>query len=111
MIRAGSAAEEVWTPRTAPVPLPQMLSAGIYRVVDDTGRVARLEVTQVAAAQPGETAAEPDLCVSTVGNRRWYFIRLHSAQGTAPLVTSQAETLPRANRKFDFTGYESQGGR
>lgn len=120
---ARPAAEEVWTERTCPIPLPSGLAGGPYRVVDDAGRVARLEVSEAGAGSSAlQTPAPTDFVMSSVGERRWYFIRLRAnaasvpaatAELTAPTIpaatpTAGGEQRPFANRKFDFTGYVSQ---
>src|SRR4029079_10838208 len=46
---AASAIEEVWTAGTCPIPLPTGIVAGVYRVVNDSGRVARLELAETVA--------------------------------------------------------------
>jgi hypothetical protein len=117
--------EESWTEANCPIPLPAGIGNGTYRVVDDTGRVARLEIAPPAVVISGADTpvAKPELCMTTIGSTRWYFIRLrqpviaelpvvplpeepayssagHSATGTEhPVFT---------NRKFDFTGYVPQ---
>ena len=123
--RAQSAAEQVWSEPTCPIPLPRGLADGTYRVVDDTGCVARLEVARTGSPRRGNDAAEPDFFMSVSAGRRWYFIRLKTLAGVSPLAGSQfpapevrtgiaaaATHQPAlANRKFDFTGYVSQDGR
>jgi hypothetical protein len=96
---------------------------GVYRVVDDAGRVARLEIARsLAAAESARApACSSEFNVITVGPRRWYFIRLQTP-GCKPKVANEpavphdisAQTQatgnshsPCLNRKFDFTGYVS----
>jgi hypothetical protein len=111
-------AEEVWTAANCPIPLPAGITAGNYRVVDDTGRVARLEIAAssdvIAVANPREVSA--DFHLMSVDNRRWYFIRLQSpialdvrddasnSVGDA-LPEIESNACPFLNRKFDFSGY------
>ena len=115
---ATGTAEEIWTPVGCPIPLPAGMTVGNYRVVDDTGRVARLEIAAadgaIADTNPSEVSA--DFHMTSVGTRRWYFIRLqtsialnagegtHNAAGDAAPET-QLNPRPFLNRKFDFTGY------
>ena len=69
--------DENWTEDSAPIPLPGGIGAGAWRVVDDSGRVARLQVApRDLTAQGGD---ESEFHVSQVDGRRWYFIRLHAA--------------------------------
>jgi hypothetical protein len=106
--------EECWTETTCPIAVPAGMSAGTYRVVNDAGRIAHLTVRNDANAAgdsliPG---AETELFVVTVGQERWYFIRLRNASAPAGLQAERDSspyiTSPtRANRKFDFTGYEA----
>lgn len=119
-------AEENWTPANCPIPLPAGISVGTYRVVDDTGRVARLEVAtgDVASGNtdPCEVPNSPEVRASfnivSFGTQRWYFIRLQtpvafdvrdSRQDAIDDAASEAESnaCPFQNRKFDFSGYET----
>jgi hypothetical protein len=112
--------EEIWTVATCPIPLPAGIEAGVYRVVDETGRVARLELTAPSPVPAADSQAGPaDFQTVTVDSRRWYFIRLQLADSQAknasevgaaavPAVSDSAPIQTAcANRKFDFTGYES----
>ena len=119
LVRAGSAAEITWTEATCPIPLPHALAGGTYRVVDDAGSVARLEVAQSARPRSVGDIAEPDFLVSCSAGRRWYFIRLKAPANASPMAISPpalpigagrptSDRAPLANRKFDFTGYMSQ---
>ncbi len=118
--------EETWTESNCPVPLPAGIGSGTYRVVDESGRVARLEIAASTAAAPDAVApvVEPDLYLTTVGMSRWYFIRLRHLSIAEPpavpppelpardLAVSSASDQERplcTNRKFDFTGYVPQG--
>ena len=115
---ATASAEETWTVAGCPIPLPVGIAAGKYRVVDDTGRVARLAIAAadraVVDTNPREVPA--DFHMTSVGTRRWYFIRLqtpiavnvgegaqHAIGDVAP--ETQSSPSPFLNRKFDFTGY------
>ena len=116
--------EEAWTVADCPIPLPAGITAGSYRVVDDTGRVARLEVAaalgSVADASRREVSA--DFHLTSIGGRRWYFIRLQTpialetptaTEMSAALLDASSDAAREAasepcqfqNRKFDFTGY------
>ncbi len=119
---ATSPIEEFWTAENCPILLPAGITSGAYRVVDDSGRVARLEI---AALSPAENATrpvvQPEFSMTTNGSRRWYFIRLqtpivepsvaetpvvpnYEAAQSATVEVSQSYCM---NRKFDFTGYET----
>jgi hypothetical protein len=113
-------AEEVWTVGNSPIPLPAGIAAGNYRVVDDTGRVARLEIAaaDIATDAASSSEAAADFYLMNVDNRRWYFIRLQSPvavdvrNGARDAVSDSApETegtgCPFLNRKFDFSGYDT----
>jgi hypothetical protein len=123
-MKSGSFLEERWTETNCPIPLPAGIGSGIYRVVDDTGRVARLEIAPATTRDPAfGLAAVSDFLITTSGTSRWYFIRLQAA--AVPLFVVQAPDLPVedsapnsvessatgderplcTNRKFDFTGY------
>jgi hypothetical protein len=113
--------EEIWTANDCPIPLPVGVAAGSYRVVDDMGRVARLEVASSAAVDKNASAAvaNPEMYVVADGSRRWYFIRLQELLASQPEIPANdileanadrpaAASLnyrPFINRKFDFTGY------
>lgn len=115
--------EEAWTANSCPVPLPGEIEGGAYRVIDDTGRVARLEIAPActSAAIAGTPPSSPEIYVITVGPRRWYFVRLQTPGcqrelATAPAITKETSKEnpavescrpPCLNRKFDFTGYAS----
>ena len=113
-------AEEVWTAANSPIPLPAGIAAGNYRVVDDTGRVARLAIAAAESAIAGENSREAaaDFHLMSVDNRRWYFIRLQSPvaldvrDGTPNEVgdtatETEGNSCPFLNRKFDFSGYDT----
>jgi hypothetical protein len=121
-----AALEETWTESTCPIPLPAGIESGIYRVADNTGRVARLEITApVATAQDARgPVVESELYLTTAGSSRWYFIRLHdlsiAALPSMPVpdqpavdLVAQSDTGEErplcTNKKFDFTGYIPQG--
>jgi hypothetical protein len=114
--------EEVWTAATCPIELPVGLDAGEFRVVDDTGRVARLVLTAaVPATNAGDRPGSAEVLAKTVDSRRWYFIRLQASVATNSLDCDReaSTTIPPAiadanpvrtacaNRKFDFTGFEA----
>jgi hypothetical protein len=115
------AREESWTAATCPIPLPEGLKAGVYRVVEDTGRIAHLILTESVGAVVAESqTGAVDLPTVVVNSRRWYFIRLQltdgnqrnakegAAAGTPACRDSEPIQTACANRKFDFTGYESR---
>jgi hypothetical protein len=92
--------------------MPAGLPVGNYRVVDDTGRVARLEIATTDCAPDDANRCGPpaDFHMTSVGTRRWYFIRLQAGDGTDNTVGESASEIqhsprPFLNRKFDFTGY------
>lgn len=89
---------ESWTESSAPIPLPAELSSGAWRVVDDTGRVARLEIDRddVVAWDDAE------FHTSRIQGRRWYFIRLNSTDRTVK-VAPLAKPLALANRPDEQT--------
>ncbi|RPI75288.1 MAG: hypothetical protein EHM42_15480, partial [Planctomycetaceae bacterium] len=64
---------EAWSESSAPIAIPQELAPGTWRVVDDTGRVARLELKREATVALG--AVPSQLHVTIVDGRRWCFIR------------------------------------
>ncbi|MFM8223316.1 MAG: hypothetical protein ACKOJF_30800 [Planctomycetaceae bacterium] len=80
---------EDWTLERAPFKLPA-LSEGTWRVVDDTGRVALLNIPAGRGSGAG-TAGE--FLVHPVGGVRWYFIRLNSPQ-TASTPTPHPTPAP-----------------
>lgn len=108
-----SVSEEVWTSATCPIQLPEHLGAGIYRVVNDLGQVASLEIGADHVIPHANVAhdAQQHVFVQTASDRTWYFIRLrHPALpqkvASIPEETPSLATRPQfANRKFDFTGY------
>jgi hypothetical protein len=117
--------EETWTEADCPIPLPAGIGGGTYRVVDDTGRVARLEIPSSSAVSfhTGAPVVEPELCMTTAGSTRWYFIRLRQpviaelpvvplpdepAYSSATHSATGDERPLFTNRKFDFTGYVPQ---
>jgi hypothetical protein len=86
---------EEWTHHTAPFALPKGLSAGTWRVVDDTGRVARLElpVSDFPVDQ-----LQTELHASTIDGQRWYFIRLNSPERIAsgrPVLEAASTPAPQ----------------
>jgi hypothetical protein len=84
-----------WTPATAPILLPQGLSAGTWRVVDDTGRVARLELP-VGDFPVDQLQAE--FHATTIDGQRWYFIRLSSPERIAsgrPVLEAASTPAPQ----------------
>jgi hypothetical protein len=120
-----AATEESWTETNCPIPLPAGIGNGTWRVVDDTGRVARLEIASSPAVNPSTSApvVAPELCVTSVGSTRWYFIRLHQpvvaelpavplpgepAYSSTTHSATGSERPLFTNRKFDFTGYVPQ---
>src|SRR5579872_7483105 len=126
MTSAHASDEQTWTRENCPIPLPAGITGGSYRVVDDTGRVARLDIAAADAETLGEILREilgtnsrevpADFYTTSVGTRRWYFIRLQTATildavdgGDSSTDVVAAETAsgpqPFLNRKFDFTGY------
>src|SRR5205807_7163284 len=70
-------AGESWTANDCPIPLPAGVAPGSYRVVDDAGRVAHLEVAPSAAINQNASApiANPEFYVLADGSSRGYFIR------------------------------------
>ena len=76
-----SVQHEEWSHHTAPISLPQGLSSGTWRVVDDTGRVARLELP--VGQFPVHQLQQPEFHVTTIEGQRWYFIRLNSPERIA----------------------------
>jgi hypothetical protein len=101
-VTTAAPAEENWTAANCPIPLPTGISAGTYRVVDDTGRVARLEIagTDDATVDTNRQAipnrrevlrrevpsrrevlrreVAVDFNIVSIGTHRWYFIRLQA---------------------------------
>jgi len=77
--QAGQAEE--WIGRSAPIALPQGLTAGTWRVVDDTGRVARLELPE--GQFPAHEGQQSEFHVASIEGQRWYFIRLNSPERIA----------------------------
>ena len=114
-------AEEYWTATDSPIPMPVGLAAGSYRVVNDSGRVAHLEVAPSAAMNLIASApvANPEFYVVADASSRWYFIRLRESVASEPEIpapqaleangsgsaTFGVSHRPFTNRKFDFTGY------
>jgi hypothetical protein len=125
-VLATGTGEEIWTRDNCPIPLPAGITGGSYRVIDDTGCVARLELAaadaeileeilrEILGTTPREVHA--DFHMTSVGSRRWYFIRLQTpvavdvrdrtqtAVGNA-VPENESSPWPFLNRKFDFTGY------
>jgi hypothetical protein len=90
-----SAQPQEWTPQTAPISLPQGLSAGTWRVVDDRGQVARLElpVSDFPIDQ-----LQTEFHVTTIDGQRWYFIRLNSPERIAsgrPVLEAACTPAPQ----------------
>lgn len=86
---------EDWTPHSAPIALPQGLSAGTWRVVDDTGRVARLELP--VGQFPVHQQQQTEFHVTTIDGQRWYFIRLNSPERIAsgqPVLEAASTPAP-----------------
>lgn len=118
-VRHEANSEEVWTATNSPIGLPAGIAPGVYRVVDDTGRVARLEIAGGHDHAAGAQAVTADFHMTTVGARRWYFIRLQTPAIAGNILPTDPAAVPvppvheevRAsrpaftNRKFDFTGY------
>jgi hypothetical protein len=94
--------------------------------VDNSGRVARLEVvSSVAVTQDASGyVVELELYMTTAGSSRWYFIRLEDLsiallpavpppeQADFDLAAQSDSGTERplcTNRKFDFTSYVPQG--
>ena len=113
-----AAHEELWTAASCPVPLPAGLTSGVYRVVDDLGRVARLEIGPAAAVSPTSISSpSPSFFVTAAADRQWYFIRLQGIAGLPSLAgprqnrtspvgpATEPHPQPIARRKFDFSGY------
>jgi hypothetical protein len=114
-------AEENWTANDCPIPLPVGLAAGAYRVVNDSGRVAHLEIAPSGAVNQSASApvANPEFYVLTEGSSRWYLIRLRESVASQPEIPAPGALevngsgsgtfglchRPFTNRKFDFTGY------
>jgi len=124
--RPASPSEEVWTSSTCPIPLPSGIQCGTYRVVNNAGRVARLEIAPSVPESRNETSPtiSPEFYLTAIAAERWYFIRLElpaDAKAVANSPTKLVEQLPEnsatirqetsfhhpccSNRKFDFTGY------
>lgn len=118
--------EEAWTSTSCPIPLPAGVISGAYRVVNDMGRVARLDIAPSLAPVQNASAPvmAPEFYVTTIGSRRWYFIRLQLPVDQQPTVqlpdVAQKDSdhspaaiqivSPCTNRKFDFTGYVTTNG-
>lgn len=93
---AAIAAEETWTAQTAPFELSPGLAAGTYRVVSDSGRVARLTIP--ASGERRECASSLDVLSISTATERWYLIRLKTervANREVPAVGS-SEPFPTA---------------
>jgi hypothetical protein len=105
--------EEIWTVETSPIALPDGIAPGLYRVVDDAGRVARLEIAGGQQRGAGSHSVPADFHMTTIGGRRWYFIRLQPTTVTGAIRQVPAAVLDEVkldrpaftNPKFDFTGY------
>jgi len=119
--RSAPTLEETWTLTSCPIPLPSGIPSGLYRVVCDTGRVARLEIAPplATADNASRPSIAPEFYAITIGSQQWYFIRLQIPNGEQSVVRTPAAPLdhsaeilteyelrtPCLNRKFDFTGY------
>jgi hypothetical protein len=113
-----SVQHEEWSHHTAPISLPQGLSSGTWRVVDDTGRVARLELP--VSHFPIHQLQQTEFHVTTIDGQRWYFIRLNSperiASGRPVLEAASTPALPPACDESPVTvdagnpGSETAGG-
>jgi len=107
--------EEIWTAQSAPFQLPKGLPAGAYRVVSESGRVARLTID--ATVNGTEKGGAPDFLAISTASDRWYVIRLKASSGRPSFSTAWNDRLPSVpdiplpptdampNRKFDFSGY------
>jgi hypothetical protein len=113
--------EEVWNDSTCPIPLPAGIDTGEYRVVDDTGRVAKLVLAAPIPTTCTDTVPRSaDWQTTTIESRRWYFIRLHTPVARTTLdcemefeQVSQSDSAAVepirtacTNRKFDFSGFD-----
>jgi len=127
MDRPASPTEEVWTSSTCPIPLPTGIQCGTYRVVNNAGRVARLEIAPWVAESRNESSPtiSPEFYLTAIAAERWYFIRLESPvdeksvanspknvpenlpANSAGILQETSLRRPCSNRKFDFTGYVS----
>lgn len=87
-VETAATGEERWTTVDAPITLPRGLAAGTFRVVNDAGRVAILTVTGAAVADSRTAETGSEMLVLTIGQDRWYFIRL---RGTPEPLPRQAE--------------------
>lgn len=113
---------EHWTEASSPIALPPDLEPGSYRVIDQSGRVALLEVRAPAETFGCRTAptAAPEFFVIRNDSTTWYFVRLtipgtftasRPVEPEVPPVPVPEYTLPEpaiGNRKFDFTGYDQE---
>jgi hypothetical protein len=87
---------EEWTSRSAPISLPHGLTAGTWRVVDDTGRVARLELGE--GEFPAHEGQQTEFHVASIEGQRWYFIRLNSPERIAsgrPVLEAASTPVPQ----------------
>lgn len=73
---------ESWTEEAAPIAIPADLVPGTWRIVDDSGRVARITLTREAVASNAGT--ESQFQVTLINGRRWYFIRIQNAATVSP---------------------------
>lgn len=115
--------EETWTETACPIEMPAGIGPGAYRVVDDRGRVALLEIGSTDS-RPRETiSSQPESYLMTAGARWWYFVRLQEWIELPPPESSGASDETTAvtqegnpttsddspalfnNRKFDFGRY------
>ncbi len=106
-----------------PIPLPEGIAPGTYRVVDNTGSVDRIEIAQRpgGGASPGPVY---ELYMKTAEGRQWYFIRLRESEKSQAAAEPGEDEFPLdlpqspahdagrgafQNRKFDFTPYLDDG--
>lgn len=115
--------EETWTETACPIELPAGISPGAYRVVDDSGRVARLEIGAPGSTPRETISSQTESYLTTAGARWWYFVRLQewielpppeSAEASDETTVVTQEGNPTTsddnpalfnNRKFDFGRY------
>ena len=110
-----SGGEEMWTAESAPFQLPEGLPPGAYRVVSESGRVARLTIGATANGKGKEVV--PDFLAISTASDRWYVIRLKVPSVRPSFSAAWNDRLPSVpdiplpptdampNRKFDFSGY------
>ena len=91
---------EEWTENDAPIAIPAHLPAGDWRIVDGSGRIARLTVTRENAASTYQAA---EFLSEIIDGRRWYFIRLMpetTASAAADSTVAEVE-IPSASLGSD----------